>query len=304
MRVAVGTALVALVVGGCSSGAAPAPSGSGPAGSPPSLTAVLHQTRTDVAVGVVQVLTGNDGKSPVRLTSVELGWPGFAEPARTDLMDRFPPDGYPLAAGLRADMPIQEPTSVGCGSPRPTAADATAVFEVGGASPQRLTIADADSLALLRRLWGEACTQQQVASQVTVGFGSRWVPSTVGTTPALRGTITLTRTAATGPTMSITSLSGSVLLAMVPVGRDGPPLVTMSAGQGAAQLRVDLLTTGRCDGHGLSESSTTFALAVKLAVGAAAPVTVLVSPDAADRPRLLDVIYAGCGLTRPPTAGP
>jgi hypothetical protein len=261
------------------------------------LHAVLREVRPDAAAGIMQVLTTDDGGATAQITSMQLQWPGF-EPIDPDSMvERFGAGGYPLAPGLSAALPIHYGTAVGCTAGGPPTEPPVALAQVTGQpEPVRLSMSDPGSLDLLHRRWSLACARQHVDAAVSVRFGSRWTDSTVDGTAALRGAIVLRRTGPSGPVVTIDTVGGSVLIQTLPVQATGRPLLTMGRTQQVARLPVDLLTTGRCDGHALSESSTTYVLSANLTVAGGPPVTFLISPPVAvQQPRLIDVIYAGCG---------
>ncbi len=291
--------LAAGLLAGCSGTAASSATPTGGASeATPRLTAMLHQTRLDVAPGIVQVLTGNDGTGSVTLTALAIDWPGFPAPAAADLTKRFPPEGYPLAPDLQADLPVKVPTTV-CGAAEAPTEPPVVEFVADGQDVD-VTVTDPDSLAMMQRLWRESCARQQISDVATVVLGDDWTESTVGGTAALRGTLVLTRNGERGPRVSVTDVGGSVLIEQVAVDDGRTPLLTLRRDAPSAALPVDLLTTGRCDPHGLSESTTTFVLSANLQLEDGMPVTFLVSPPDAVRDRILDTIYAGCGVAAPP----
>jgi hypothetical protein len=256
------------------------------------LSAALQQYREDEVKHIVKIQLTNTGSSDVVVSQLRLAWPGLRSSATA-------PD-YPLGAGQEAALPVPySEASCPRGSTGPPAEHPVAIATIrSGTGEREVRLTPTDTEGVLARIWTADCRRQALDAAVDVRFGDTWAPTVVAGVPGLEGTIEVRRKDAPAD-VSVTGISGSVLLDIVPVGEAGDPLLRLGPGQPAGELPVAVTTSHRCDGHAIGESKKPYEFNVQVALGGDAPGPVTITPDAATRQRMLGVIEAGCGINLP-----
>lgn len=278
-----------------------APTGAAtPSPAPVPLEVALTQYRSDQALRRVQVKVTNTGAEPVRVDAVRLDADGFTPEPPT-------PKDAVLGPGGRVDLPVP------LGAPRCPPADRApaatpeppvsagearvdARIRVGDAPARDVTLDLPAPDPLLDRLLAVECAQRALAEAVQVGFGPTWTPATAtaGDQPVLRGTVELRRRA-TAAEVVVTGLGGSVIFTLRPAPERAPPLLTLATGLQTAAVGVEVLAS-RCDAHALADSKRTFAFPAWVRVGDGPETFTTLTPDAAGRARLEELVRVGCDL--------
>lgn len=287
MRSTAALVAAALALAACSS------SGGGPAAGPvdPSVTATLEQYRADEVAHVLQVQVTNRGDRRVRLSGVQLVWPGLTTvaPGTSAVL---------VSPGQTVDLPVDYGTAR-CTGTMPSIEGAVAVAkarwnDTGEPVPIRLPITD--TRGVLARIYEPDCEEQKVKGVVDLRWASTWTDTTAPDGRlAARGQLVLERRRG-GAAVTVTALRGSVVLNVDPVTApaEGTPLVTLAADAKTATLDVRISQAGTCDDHVLGQSSQTFLLPVVVSVGGAPGIAVNVVPDTASQSYLLDMASRAC----------
>ena len=239
-RAAVAAAVAVLALAGCtadpSSDPSPTPSPI-PSETLAGLSVEIRQARSDWALRVVQVRVTNDGPGDVTVRTARLVSPDDDGVATSD-RER------PVRAGVDRDLSVAlgEPD---CTSPTsgPASVELDLVDDTGRTST--LVVAPDDPQGHLARIHGEDCAAAAVAAGATLALDD-----TITTAPVdgrLAATLTLGVTpVAGGPTVVITQVDGTVLLAPVGGATSWPV--------DAAQTRIPLqVVPSRCDAHAVAE---------------------------------------------------
>ena len=192
----------------------------------------------------LSVATTNLGDEPITISSIALRADHFeslpAEPKRTV-----------IAPDQRVDVQVDFGPLTTC-SPSEEVTGAVAVTLARGDGPpvDHLIVLDPRQLDEIR---DRECMQQRVAGVASIGFSAqRSIDGMV-----METSIEVVRNTGT-PVIEITSLSSSVILALVPVLRVGPDV-----NRASVPIRLEV---SRCDPHVVSQSSRTFDLAAYVSI--------------------------------------
>lgn len=225
---------------------------------PAPLSAEVRQYRNDVALRRLSVTVTNHGGAPVTVTGVRLLAPGFAALPMAEVDVDLPP-------GDRVDLPVPY-GDVRCAGPSPTDTD-RAELRVAG---RTVAVALPAGGGLLQRLRDKDCAQQELARTAALQLG-RFERRGL----ELRGPLLLTRRGGAEP-VRVTEPGGHIVFTVRPAA--ALPALAPGAQQVAAPLVV---TATRCDGHALSQNSRSSVFTFYVAVGAAEPLQVATTADAA-----------------------
>ncbi len=198
----------------------------------------------------LSVATTNLGDEPITISSIALRADHFeslpAEPKRTV-----------IAPGQRVDVQVDFGPLTTC-SPSEEVTGAVAVTLARGDGPpvDHLIVLDPRQLDEIR---DRECMQQRVGAVASIAFSAqRSIDGMV-----METSIEVVRNAGT-PVIEITSLSSSVILALVPVVDDEPLLrVGPDVNRASVPIRLEV---SRCDPHVVSQSSRTFDLAAYVSI--------------------------------------
>ena len=260
----------------------------------PSLTATVIQYRPDEGTRRLSVEVTNTSDVPVRVTAVQLRTAAFVTVPATDKDATFAA-GQTIAlattygdprCGSVAEAALSEATAVLAVA----GADGTTTVEVPVAGPGR---------AVLGRLHRYECDRAALEEVADVRLLSRWRRVEVDGLPYLRGTLLLERRDgdSAGEPVTVTSLSGSVLLELRPA-HPGRPVATLDADEPSERVPVLFGSNLRCDAHALGGSTQTFLLSAYVRRGEAAGQRVLLVPDKATRRQVLDVVDQACDVAQ------
>ncbi|MFW3170679.1 hypothetical protein [Geodermatophilus sp. CPCC 206100] len=264
-RLAVACLLV-LATAACETGPAADPGAAGPSASrssaqpePGGLSGSLLQFRRDVAGRRLQVrLTADTGGLVVE--ALELVVDGLPT-APADPRDAELRPGTPL------DLPVVAGASDCAGAP---SAPSARVRVRDGTGARREVTVPLDDGGLVRRLHASDCAEQELYRQVAIEVvGVRPAGPPAG--PALDVDVRFRRVGGSEP-VRVTGTAPNTIYSISAVG----PLPTLDR-----QPTVDLalrMVPARCDPHALGESYTTGLIGLVLAVGEAAPRTVVLTP--------------------------
>lgn len=229
------------------------------------LAASVRQFRENEATGVLQIqlVGGPDVAGVLSVDSVRLEWPGFAPVAATA-------GPVLVVARQRVDVPTPLGAAVCDGPGTPPAGDGVVVATVrpeGGAPVEvRAPLLD-EAQVTLDRVHGKACVRQAVDRAVGLEYAPDWSRSDPDGLPTATGTLVVTRRSAREP-IAVTGLDGSVLLNV----SAGAPLPAEVDGSGVLRLPIEVVASGRCDGHALGESKQTYTFQVLVRIGDDDPV--------------------------------
>lgn len=251
----------------------------------PVLTAEATQTREDAAAGRrFQVLVENTGSMPFTVTSVQLLSGGFTAepPARQDSA---------FAPGRQVSLPAPY-GPVRCQDPVEPVEVAIGLLMEGQETTQRVPLRS-DS-ALLERIHAKECAGLALAERVGLVLDDGLAVVDAGGEPGLRGTLTLTRTAAAGP-VALSGTRGSVLYDVeLP---DGP--ASLLPEQTSIQVPI-VLTSRTCEGHAIGEAKQPYVFLAFLQVGTGEQASARIPVTSDQQTRLLGLLDEAC----PRAAGP
>lgn len=249
------------------------------------LAAVPFQNRLDVAQGIFQLKLYNGTDEALDVVGVQLVWDGMttdvgSHPNRLAAHDRL---DYPV--------PLAPARCVGDGEaddmPDPSTGVAKVYLRDG--SVREAGVYDVKHFA--RTLYLDDCSRQLVLRSIDIG----WVDLhevTLDDRPVTEGVLRIARREATGDvridavlnTINYTVFAG-----------DGEPLAVLPAGTDSLDLPVRFLE-GRCDVHGLSESSQPYKFVVLLDLGDGVQRSLAVVPDAADQLPMRERSERACAI--------
>jgi hypothetical protein len=244
------------------------------------LGASFVQFRSDEGTRHVAISVTNKTRQTIHVTGVQLRWSGVtSQPVTRQDNDVIP--GTTVAffvdlQGLRCDR----------GDERPRA------LVIASGRTGLLTI-DRPGERFLRDVWRRGCADQAVRAAADLAFGSTW--QAAGSTPAagLRGALLMTRRQP-GPTVTITSFSGSVLLDLLPV-VGHRPIGVLQRGHQRLVIPVVIRSSRLCTQHALSQSTQTFLLRVGVKTGDTSTL-IIVSPDTATQDKIKRNIERSCQI--------
>jgi hypothetical protein len=275
---------VVLAVFGCGS-----ESGSEPRPRPWSNTelgASFIQFRPDEGTLHVAVSVTNKTRRTIDVTGVALRWSGVRNQPIT------PQDGGEVIPGTTVSFFIDlAGLSCGGGHERPKA------YVVASGRRAILPI-DKVGEGLLRDLWRRGCADDAVRAVADISLGRTWRAAGPTATAGLRGTLVMTRHRTAGgqpgPLVTITSMTGSVLLDLVPVVHRHPFGVLLPT-QNSRAIPVIIRSNRRCDQHALGQSTQTFLLRVGVTTGKTSTL-IIVTPDRALRQQIGRNISTACKI--------
>ncbi len=251
------------------------PSASSPA-APPLRVTVLQQ-RVDATTRMVGVDTTNRGTSPVHVSAVRLSGGGIQSPVT------------PKDTVLQPRLTVALRISYGRPHCDGRSAPLTAHLKVDGRwfdypvnpAGQRE----------VRRLLDTDCTALALAHTASIRLAGPYRTTSVGGTPYLRGRLIMQRRSP--GVVDLRSLVGTVLVDLRPV----KDLVDLPATAGRAVTPILLGSTGRCDPHGLGQSTQTFLLSAYVQRSGDPEQRVVLVPPKPVQNRILQVIDRACGTS-------
>lgn len=260
------------------------------------LRAVVDQFREDEILHLLQVRITNTSQTKVRVTSVQLDWPGMTVVEPTPRSDLISP-------GQTLDVPISYGVAVCSESPpgvdevAPSApAMAMATVKPGDEGAEVATeIPIADQLHIFGRIYPTSCRDQRVEDFATIRFGPTWTDVTEDGVPGLAGTVTVERNHANVP-VAVTDMRGSVLLSVHAARQSNAALVTLEPGASRRELAIVIVESGNCFPHALAESKKTFILPVEVSLDGEPPLTYELTIAVADRAHFGSMINESCGV--------
>jgi len=260
------------------------------------LRAVLDQFREDEILHLLQVRVTNTSDAKIRLTSVQLDWPGMTVVSPTPRSDLLSP-GQVLDVPISYGVAVCSETPPGVDETPPDAPIvAVATAKQGDAGPDVTTeIPIADQLHILGRVYPTSCREQRIEDAVSIQFGDTWKPVTEDGVPGLAGTVVVERNHGDQP-VALTDMSGSVLLSVHVDRESDDALLTLEPGTSRRELPVVIVESGNCFPHALAESKKTFFLPVEVSLDGEPPLVYELIIDVADRARFGVMINESCGV--------
>jgi hypothetical protein len=260
------------------------------------LRAVVDQFREDEILHLLQVRVTNTSQSKVRLTSVQLDWPGMTVVPPTPRSDLLSP-GQVLDVPISYGVAVCSETPPGVDEvPPSTPAVAVATAKPGDADPEVTTeIPIADQLHIFGRIYPTSCRDQRVEDAATIRFGSTWTDVTDNGVPGLAGTLVVERNHGNGP-VEITDIRGSVLLSVQAERESSAALVTLAPGTSTRELPIVIVESGNCFPHALAESKKTFFIPVDVSIDGEPSLTYELMIAVADRAHFGTMINESCGV--------
>jgi hypothetical protein len=263
--------LVTTVTVGCSSDPAAD-------GSEPRLTLAFTQVLRDEGTGRGLLRVTNDGRRALHVTGVGLDWSGYGS--------RFGEGkDVVLSPGQTMDLKLLLPR------PRCDAGDerVRGVVETeGGTLVQPLS---ANGERFLRHLWGGQCASRFVRERLDIGYAGPWRLRGAGAGSRAEGTLRLTRVRGDEP-VTLLGTQGSVLYDFALAGA-----TRLRPGETRLDARVAILPGNRCDDHARGQATAPFTFRVRLRVGDAPPMNLLVPPPPAGQAAATAVLDRACGTT-------
>lgn len=258
--------------------ASAAPSGASAEPPAPNLAVTVLQQRVDATTRIVGINTTNRGKAVVHVSAVRLTGAGLYGPVTLKDTDLQPH----LTVALR--------TSYG----RPQCDDrsgaVTAHLKIGG---DWITYpVNAAGQREVRRVLDTDCAQLRLAATADVRLSGPYQTTTVTGQPYLEGRLLVERRSP-GARVDVRSLTGTVLVDLRPVNR----LVDLGPTMRSAVTPVLLGSTGRCDPHGLGQSTQTFLLSAYVRLGTEPVQRVVLEPRPPVQNQVLRVIDRACGTS-------
>ncbi|WP_133867891.1 hypothetical protein [Ilumatobacter fluminis] len=198
----------------------------------------------------LSVATTNLGDEPITISSIAVRADHF-EPLAAESKRTV------IAPGQRVDVQVDFGALVACSSSDDLAAAVAVTFTKGDGPPvEHLVRLDPAPLDEIR---DRECAEQRVEDAASIAVSAQ--RSIDG--PTMETSIEIVRRRGV-PVIEVSSLSGSVILALVPVA-DSEPLLRIDPDRTRADLPIRIEVT-RCDPHVVSQSSRTFDLAVFVSV--------------------------------------
>ena len=212
------------------------------------LRATLEQYRADEVTHILQIQVTNTTARKVRISGLQLVWPGLvavAPSARADL----------VGPGQTVDLPVDYGPAVcpatGVPTTTPPIDDAVAAAgarwdDTGKVEPVRIAVRD--TRGILARLYLPDCEEQLVTRAVDLAWSPDWTDTVAPDgRAASRGRLTITRRTGTDP-VTVTQLRGSVVLNVDPVTPSAPgtPLATLAPEAARLDLDVVISQAGSC----------------------------------------------------------
>jgi hypothetical protein len=227
---------------------------------------------------MVGIDTTNQESAPVHVVAVRLSGAGLDGPVtRVD-------------ADLQPKLTVALRTSYG----RPNCDDRSgpviAHLQIGGswiAYP-----VNSAGQAQVRRLLDTDCAALALRATASVRLAGPYSQTTVGGKPYLEGRLLMLRRSE-GPAVDLRALTGTVLIDLRPV----RGLVDLPAGANRAVSAVLLGSSGRCDPHGLGQSTQTFLLSAYVKLGTDPEQRVVLTPPPPVQNRVLRVVDEACGTS-------
>jgi hypothetical protein len=267
--------LTVVALGGCGAErAAPStPTSESPVSVPAGvLAAVPFQNRLDVAQGIFQLKLYNGTEESLDVVGVQLVWDGMT----TEVGARE----NQLAAHGRLDFPVAlaPAACVGDGdvADMPDPQKAVAKVHLRDGSVRDAPVFDVKHFA--RALYLEDCSRQLMLRSVDVAWADLHETELDGR-PVTEGLLRVQRKAASGD-VSVIGVLNTINYTVIAGAAD--PLAVMAEGDAALDVPVQFLE-GRCDVHGLSESSQPFKFVVIIDLGDGVERSLAVVPDSTDQ---------------------
>lgn len=242
------------------------------------LVAVPFQNRLDVAQGIFQLKLYNGTEESLDVVGVQLVWDGMT----TEVGARE----NRLAARDRLDFPVPLAPAqcVGDGEVElmPDPATAVAKISLRDGSVRDAPVVDVRHFA--RALYLEDCSRQLVLRSVDIDWADLH-EATLDDRPVTEGVLRLRRGEATGDVAVLgvlNTINYTVFAGDSALDNDTAPLAVLAAGADSLDLPVTFLE-GRCDVHGLSESSQPYKFVVLVDLGDGQERSLAVVPDTADQ---------------------
>lgn len=283
---------IALSLAACSSNPAPAesagPSAASQSVSPPDASATpsaaprlavtVLQQRVDANTRMVGINTTNREPAPVHVAAVRLSGAGVAGPVTQ------------VDADLQPKLTLALRTSYGRPNCDNRSGPVVAHLQIGGRWVD-YPVNNAGQ-AQVRRLLDSDCAGLALRATAAVRLAGPYSETVVRGQPYLRGRLLMVRRAA-GASVDLRSLAGSVLVDL----RPASGLVDLAADADRAASSVLLGSTGRCDPHGLGQSTQTFLLSAYVKLGTDPEQRVVLAPPPAVQSHILRVIDKACGVS-------
>jgi hypothetical protein len=211
------------------------------------------QYRIDEGTMHVTLQVTNKTDRVIDIASLALHWSGLVPQPVSRQGD------YPLPAGATVAFPI-DLKGLRCsgGTERPAA------YVAASGRTGTLPL-DRTGESLLRDFRRRGCNDAAVRAAADISFGASWRSAGAAPSAGLRGSLVLHRRS-NGEAVTITSMSGSVLLDLAAVSKRRP-IAVLGADQQILSVPVVVRSNGRCDQHALGQSSQTFLLHVGVRVG-------------------------------------
>jgi hypothetical protein len=213
----------------------------------------------------LSVATTNDRDLPIQVSLIAL---------RSDhFLDLEPePKSTTIAAGARVDIQTDFGELRSCDDEpgRDPMVLMRIATDPGGDTDDYLIPIDPAPLDDIRRI---ECAARRVHEAATIGFSDE--RSTDGL--AMTTGIDVERLDGDEP-VGISSLQGSVIITMNPIGPTVDPLFTLAPGASSGTVPIELIIT-RCDPHAVGQSTLTFVLSAFVTIGDAAPHKLILDLD-------------------------
>ena len=259
----------------------------------PSEVAVrVYQTRSDVAVGAIEIQVHNGSATDITVSRALLRSPLLADPALYDRVARIP-------AGATVDLKTVLPDAA-CHAAAPSSAESgpseasiDVTFQLDGRVGQE-TLAARDSLGQLRAITEAACLHERVERIVTIRQPSEPHFS--------EGMLSLTyRFAPTGEPGSVMLIATGPTTLLSPATSDGRQVATerigvrMAAPSSPRRVVVHYVPA-RCDAHAIAENKQGTLLPISVELDSAAGSYTL-PVDAGLRSQIQRGVARICGLS-------
>ncbi len=284
LRPTVAVLIACVLLGGCTTGPAPAPDppGDSPRAEPLRLDASVAQFRFDEGTRNLKAGIVNEGRTPVRISAGTIDWDGFAFPT-ISIPDADIPPGQAAAFTIAYGAPRCD---------REPAAEPTMVAVVDGQT-RRLPLRVEDP-GLLLRLHDKACARRRLDAVATVRLQLSKRTETVAGEEYVPARVVLRHRPGATARVRLTELGGSVLFDLVPRAGQGALPVDLSAGATRVVVPVLAGSAGRCDDHARSQSSQTFLWSLYVRLDGGAQQRIVTIPDEAEQTRLLALLDRAC----------
>ena len=260
------------------------------------LRAVIDQFREDEILHLLQVRVTNTSDRKIRITSVQLVWPGMTVVAPTTRSDLLSP-GQVLDVPISYGVAVCKQTPPGVDESPPDApALAAATVRPGDTGPDVGTyIPIADQLHIFNRIYAPSCRDQRVQDAASISFGPTWTEVTEDGKPGLAGTIIVERNHGDEP-VTLTDMGGSVLLSVRASRESDAALLTLEPGTTRRELPIVFVESGNCFPHALAESKKTFILPAQVSLDGEPPLVYELIIAVEDRAQFGRMINESCGV--------